>query len=479
MALSYVEYEGDGSDTSFAVPFPYIDQSHVTVLVSDVETEFSWLTASTIEITPAPANGATVRIDRNTPDELLVTFTGGNQLTQANLNLLARQSFYRSIEAEERQPLPVMPAPENRVSTLFSYDADGVFELRPIGSIFDVDGQLVSLPDEAVTTASIDDRAVTGQKIALATVANENLADNAVGTSEIADGAVTDAKMAQQAGFGVKGRETGTGPVQTLTAAQLLTGLLGGVALVAGWTYQPGSDATNDIDISAGMGVGSSGRLMIGSAMTKQLDASWAAGTNQGGRIGSLADGGYFVWAIGHGTTFAVDYAMETDANATPTLPTGYTHYFKVGWIKRLSSANVSFKTYAGPGGSLEFYWTAPTVDVTALAAGTPLSTSRLLSAVKVPPGSGVIANVLATASHSASAFNAWVGSPDEADGAPSATATPLITMAAPTAGTIATATLRIRTNTSAQIAARSSIATIDAYRVKTIGFEMPRQQAA
>lgn len=195
MANSYVEYVGDGATTTFSVTFPYIDQSHVSVLVSDVETAFSWLTASTISITPAPANGATVRIERNTPDSLLVNFTAPNLLTAANLNLMARQAFYRSIEAEEAQPLPVMPAPENRVSTLFSYNADGVFELRPIGSVFEIDGAITELPADAVSTVNIVDNAVTTPKINDDAVTQAKIAAGAVDTAQLANGAVTVEKI--------------------------------------------------------------------------------------------------------------------------------------------------------------------------------------------------------------------------------------------------------------------------------------------
>lgn len=218
MANSYVEYVGDGANTTFAVPFPYIDQAHVTVLVSDVATAFTWLTSSSISITPAPALAGTVRVRRTTPTTQLVTFTGGNLITATNLNLLARQALYRSVEAEEAQPLPTMPAPENRESTLFSYDSSGVFELTPVASIFSVSGQLTTLPDNAVSTSKIFDGAVTTPK----------LGDASVSTVKLIDGAVSNAKLASVAGFSLKGQLLGSGaaaPVD-LSQEQALAGLM-------------------------------------------------------------------------------------------------------------------------------------------------------------------------------------------------------------------------------------------------------------
>lgn len=62
-----VEYTGDGLQTQFTVPFEFISRAYVFVTVDGVVTPFTWINDALVEITPAPANGALLRIFRNTP----------------------------------------------------------------------------------------------------------------------------------------------------------------------------------------------------------------------------------------------------------------------------------------------------------------------------------------------------------------------------------------------------------------------------
>jgi len=98
--LSYVQYIGDGTTTQFSVPFPYIKQSHVSVAVEGVDTGHTWVSGSTIEITPAPAVDAVVELRRNTPNETrLVDYTDGSAFGEKELDLANIQTFYIVQEA--------------------------------------------------------------------------------------------------------------------------------------------------------------------------------------------------------------------------------------------------------------------------------------------------------------------------------------------------------------------------------------------
>lgn len=94
MALSFVQYEGDGATETFAVPFPYLAKAHVEVRVDLDLTAHTWDDAQTIRISPAPANGAVIQFRRITPrDSRMVDFVDGSVLTETDLDLADTQVF--------------------------------------------------------------------------------------------------------------------------------------------------------------------------------------------------------------------------------------------------------------------------------------------------------------------------------------------------------------------------------------------------
>jgi len=102
------------------------------------------------------------------------------------------------------------------------------------------------------------------------------------------------------------------------------------------------TDSANDIDIAAGRCRDDTDTVdIIGTAMTKRIDAVWAAGTNQGGRdTGSVtANTWWNVFAIFNATTGASDYLLSQSL-ASPTMPSGFTYKRRVGAIYR-SVSNV------------------------------------------------------------------------------------------------------------------------------------------
>ena len=130
MALSYVQYTGDGSTTDRAVPFPFISRSHVEVKVNNVVTTFTWVTDGTIRISPAPAAGTTIDIRRNTPDDdRLVNFQDASSLTEADLDLSADQQFYLQQELIDREADAIRLDTDtqyNALSRIIKNVADGV-----------------------------------------------------------------------------------------------------------------------------------------------------------------------------------------------------------------------------------------------------------------------------------------------------------------------------------------------------------------
>lgn len=103
------------------------------------------------------------------------------------------------------------------------------------------------------------------------------------------------------------------------------------------------TDANNDIDFSAGnFQFSDLSNNAVLSAMTKRLDASWTAGTNQGGLdTGNKANSTwYHCYAIHNPTSGISDAIFSTNAT-NPSLPTGYTKYKRVGSIKTNVSGNI------------------------------------------------------------------------------------------------------------------------------------------
>ncbi len=101
------------------------------------------------------------------------------------------------------------------------------------------------------------------------------------------------------------------------------------------------SDANNDIDFSAGNAPldDGSGQVLLSSTLVKRLDASWVAGTNQGGLFsGTKANSTkYYEFAITNGTINDGGFDISpTGAN----IPAGYKGSYR-GMVKTDSSGNI------------------------------------------------------------------------------------------------------------------------------------------
>lgn len=108
-----------------------------------------------------------------------------------------------------------------------------------------------------------------------------------------------------------------------------------------------GTDTQHDIDISTGISVLNDGiHTILSSTLTKQIDANWTAGDDQGGFPSGLslsADTWYRVFVIYNPTTGVTDAGFDTSDTATNLLAdaTGYTKYSHRGWILTDGSSNI------------------------------------------------------------------------------------------------------------------------------------------
>lgn len=113
---------------------------------------------------------------------------------------------------------------------------------------------------------------------------------------------------------------------------------------IAGLILSNGTDSDHDIDISSGVCRDSNNEyfMELTSSMTKRLDASWSAGTNQGGLFsGSIASSKwYHVFVIYNPSTDTVDAGFDTSITAA-NKPAGYTKYRRIGSILTNGSSNI------------------------------------------------------------------------------------------------------------------------------------------
>jgi hypothetical protein len=162
MAFSYYNYTGDGTTTQFPVAFPYIRREHVLAAVAGSSATFTFVNSSTIQMDVAPANGAVVRVYRQTPlTAPLVDFADGATLVAADLDTNAKQSIYTQQELSDSQ--------EEGLANVIPNGDKGDITTSAGGTVWAIDAGTVveaKIGTGAVVEAKIGTGAVTAAKIA-------------------------------------------------------------------------------------------------------------------------------------------------------------------------------------------------------------------------------------------------------------------------------------------------------------------------
>lgn len=218
-------------------------------------------------------------------------------------------------------------------------------------------------------------------------------------------------------------------------------------------------DATNDIDIAIGNHRDSTNSVnMDGAAMTKRLDADWAAGTNQGMRYkgAAIANTTYHIYKVSKAAGADVDYYAHTSTTVATVITalqaeTGggdYLYARRIGSIIRAGAVILPFDQRDN-----EFSLRTPVVDIN-VSDCTTSSTTRTLASVPT----GIIANASLTAfAYKASNYAAvYIRALTQADVAAAYNTTANVYDVSGGAG--ASNNLRAVTNTSAQIGDRSNV---------------------
>lgn len=234
-------------------------------------------------------------------------------------------------------------------------------------------------------------------------------------------------------------------------------------------TVSNGADADHDIDFSSGKISDSNGTLLINvSALTKQLDANWAAGDNAGGLFtGTIAaDTTYHCFAIVKDSDGSVDAGFDIDISAS-NIPSGYTAHRRIASIFTDSSANIVGFTQSADYFEIKAFQR----DVNDSTGGT----TGTVAAVAVPTGlTSIRANLLLELVGNSS-VQCWVQSVDADNIAPSTTNRNLVIASDDSLS----ATERVvPVNSSGQVRYRSSASpTAGALNIFTLGWFDGREE--
>src|SRR3990172_8930517 len=156
-------------------------------------------------------------------------------------------------------------------------------------------------------------------------------------------------------------------------------------------------DTDHDITIAVGAAasyhatITSRVLLNLTAALTKQIDAAWAVGTNQGGLFSGAVGTStwYHVFLIRRSDTGVVDAGFDTSVTAA-NIPASYDQYRRIGSVRTDGSANILAFVQDGD----LFQWSAPPLDINVSNPGTAAVTRTL----SVPTGVSVLALVNALA---------------------------------------------------------------------------------
>jgi hypothetical protein len=220
-------------------------------------------------------------------------------------------------------------------------------------------------------------------------------------TEKLAKGAVTLEKIDADATSVLKGvmrfatdadTQAGEDTAAAVTPASLNAASVMLGASHYGLNIANGTDASRDIDISAGACRDSTNQAIItlATGLTKQIDAAWSEGTDAGGFPSGLTleSSGtepewYRVFLIASSDLSLIDAGFDSDASATNLLSdaSSYSLYRQIGWVLNDGAGNI-VPFFSDSDGRI--VWDTPKKERVRSAIPTNAETVRLTA----PPGS-------------------------------------------------------------------------------------------
>ncbi|MHC4397618.1 MAG: hypothetical protein ACYS1A_18395 [Planctomycetota bacterium] len=248
---------------------------------------------------------------------------------------------------------------------------------------------------------------------------------------------------------------------------------------LAGLTLSNDTDADHDINITAGECRDSTNayNIVLPSEITKQIDATWAAGNDAGGMEAADAVGNtewFHVHLLYSPSTGVVDAGFDTSVTATNLLAdaavvtAGHTIYRRIGAVLTDGTANILAFTQVGD----EFIWSDPPLDINLTNIAAETTASQTLSA---PLGVKTEAIINAVVSRGGSnSARTYLRSPDASNEAASDSAAPLKTLGNSDGTINAVSNIQIKTGTSSEIysISKASAGANTTLRIVTLGYK-------
>ena len=188
MAVTQDSYTGNGSRVSYPFTFPYLKASDVKASIDAVDTTaFTLTNATTLQFNTAPANGAKIKIFRETGiDSLSATFYAGSAIKSEDLNDNFTQNLYVTQEVNGRYISALGGTMTGNLN--FGEDVDIVFE----GATDDAHETTITVADptqdNTITFPNVTGNVVTTGDTG--TVATGMIANDAVTMDKLNSGAL-------------------------------------------------------------------------------------------------------------------------------------------------------------------------------------------------------------------------------------------------------------------------------------------------
>lgn len=207
-----------------------------------------------------------------------------------------------------------------------------------------------------------------------------------------------------------------------------------------------GSSAT--MSIASGVANDTTNAHLMNLAVgVSKTTASWAVGTGTGGLdTGSIANNSWYAFYLIQRLDTGVVDVIFSGNGATPTLPSNYTIYRRIGWGKTNGSGQWTAFTQFGD----NFLWLNPSADI---ATNTLANGATTFTLNGVPPATKVFAHITGFVQSASAGVGVLVTSPDQ-NNAGSNGSVGLMTVRTQVNSVGIPFVMTVRTNTSAQIVA-------------------------